>query len=125
MDSTAQAHAHNFPERAGEYVRIGLILFVLTAMEVGAYEIAHRPGVPLHDFLHVWLIPVLIVLSAIKFALVALFYMHLKWDGPLLKWIFSFSLALATFVILALMALFIYQGNFSAIVGSLAGAAGT
>jgi cytochrome c oxidase subunit 4 len=125
MDSTAQAHAHNFPERAGEYVRIGLILFVLTAMEVGAYEIAHRPGVPLHDFLHVWLIPVLIVLSAIKFALVALFYMHLKWDGPLLKGIFGFSLFLATFVILALLALFIYQGNFSAIVGSLAGATGS
>ena len=121
MDSTAQAHAHNFPERAGEYVRIGLILFVLTAMEVGAYEVAHRPGVPLHDFLHVWLIPVLIVLSAIKFALVALFYMHLKWDGPLLKGIFSFSLALATFVILALLALFIYQGKFSAMIGPLTG----
>jgi len=124
MDSTAQAHPHNFPERAGEYVRIGLILFVLTAMEVGAYEVAHRPGAPLHDFLHVWLIPVLIVLSAIKFALVALFYMHLKWDGPLLKGIFGFSLFLATFVILALLALFIYQGKFSAMVGPLTGAAG-
>ncbi len=121
MDSTAQAHAHTFPERAGEYVRIGLILFVLTALEVGAYELAHRPGVPLHDFLQVWLIPVLIVLSAIKFALVALFYMHLKWDGPLLKGIFSFSLFLATFVILALLALFIYQGKFSAMIGPLTG----
>ena len=44
MDSTAtaQAHEHNFPERAWEYVKIGLVLFVLTALEVGAYEIAHR-----------------------------------------------------------------------------------
>ena len=121
MDSSAQAqaHAHNFPERAGEYVKIGLLLFVLTAMEVGAYEIAHREGVPLHEFLHTALIPVLIVLSAIKFALVALFYMHLKWDGPLLKGIFSFSLFLATFVILALLALFIYEGKFSAWIGPL------
>ncbi len=33
-----------------DYVKIAIILFVLTAMEVGAYEIAHREGVPLHDF---------------------------------------------------------------------------
>jgi cytochrome c oxidase subunit 4 len=125
MDSTAtaQAHEHNFPERAWEYVKIGLVLFVLTALEVGAYEIAHRDGLPLHDFLHTALIPVLIVLSAIKFALVALFYMHLKWDGPLLKGIFSFSLFLATFVILALLALFLYQDKFSATIGPLTGAA--
>ena len=87
MDSTAaaQAHEHNFPERAWEYVKIGLVLFVLTAMEVGAYEIAHREGVPLHDFMHTALIPVLIVLSGIKFALVALFYMHLKSETRSLK----------------------------------------
>jgi cytochrome c oxidase subunit 4 len=125
MDSTAtpaaQAHEHHFPERAWQYVKIGLVLFVLTALEVGAYEVAHREGLPLHDFLQTALIPVLIVLSAIKFALVALFYMHLKWDGPLLKGIFSFSLFLATFVILALLALFIYEGKFSAMIGPLAG----
>jgi len=97
---------------------------VLTAMEVGAYEIAHREGVPLHDFMHTALIPVLIVLSGIKFALVALFYMHLKWDGPLLKGIFSFSLFLATFVILALLSLFIYEGKFSELIGPLAKVAG-
>ena len=125
MDSSAQAHEHHFPERAGEYVRIGLILFVLTALEVGSYEIAHRPGVPLHDVLHTALIPVLIVLSAIKFALVALFYMHLKWDGPLLKGIFSFSLFLATFVVVALLALFLYEREFSGIIGALVGAKGT
>lgn len=126
MDSTAaaQAHEHHFPERAWEYVKVGLVLFVLTAMEVGAYEIAHREGVPLHDFMHTALIPVLIVLSGIKFALVALFYMHLKWDGPLLKGIFSFSLFLATFVILALLALFIYEGKFSELIGPLAKMAG-
>jgi hypothetical protein len=124
MDSSAQDHEHNFPERDGEYVLIGLILFVLTALEVGSYEISHRPGVPLHEFLSTGLIPVLIVLSAIKFALVALFYMHLKWDGPLLKGIFSFSLFLATFVIVALLALAIYEGKFSALVGPLTGATG-
>ena len=118
MDSTAaQAHEHNFPERAGEYVKIGLILFVLTALEVGCLRDRaprRRAAARLHAH---GLIPVLIVLSAIKFALVALFYMHLKWDGPLLKGIFSFSLFLATFVILALLALFIYEGKFSAMIG--------
>ena len=72
---------------------------------------------PLHDFLATRrLIPVLIVLSAIKFALVALFYMHLKWDGPLLSGIFGFSLVLATFVIVALLALFIFAGGRSSAV---------
>jgi cytochrome c oxidase subunit 4 len=125
MDPASHATEHHFPERAGEYVRIGLLLFVLTALEVGSYEIAHRAGVPLHDFMHTSLIPVLIVLSAIKFWLVAMFYMHLKWDGPLLKGIFSFSLLIAAVIIVALMALFIYEGKFSAWIGPLAGAAGS
>ena len=127
MDSTATPRptSTHFPERAGEYVKIALILFVLTAHgSRRPTRSPHREGVPLHDFMHTALIPVLIVLSAIKFALVALFYMHLKWDGPLLKGIFSFSLFLATFVILALLALFIYEGKFSALIGPLAKMAG-
>lgn len=119
MDAVAHAHDAHAPTRAGEYVRIGLVLAVLTALEVGAYEIAHREGAPLHDLLKQGLIPVLIVLSAIKFALVASYYMHLKWDGPLLKGIFTFSLIIAAVVILALLGLFMYHYKFAA---ALAGA---
>jgi caa(3)-type oxidase subunit IV len=106
------APEHHFPEKAGEYVRIGIILFVLTALEVGGYEVAHRAhGSALAA---PWFVPVILVLSAMKFALVALYYMHLKWDGRFLKGIFSFSLFVAAIVILALMALMLYHYRFNA-----------
>jgi cytochrome c oxidase subunit 4 len=110
--ATSAEHAP-FPEKAWEYVRIGVILFVITAMEVGAYELAHRANAPGHEFFKSTLVPVLIVLSAIKFWLVAMFYMHLKWDGRLLKGIFSFSLLIAAVVIVALMILAAYHVRFA------------
>jgi hypothetical protein len=54
-----------------------------------------------------------------KFALVALFYMHLKWDGRLLRFIFGFSLGLATFVVVAMIALAAYLIRHSAEYGPL------
>ncbi len=114
MDAVAHGHESHAPGRAGEYVRIGLILAVLTALEVGAYEIAHREAAPMHEFMKGGLIPVLIILSALKFALVASYYMHLKWDGKLLKGIFTFSLIIAAVVIVALLVLFIYHYKYAA-----------
>lgn len=128
MDATTQttsAEHAPFPEKAWEYVRIGVVLFVITAMEVGAYELAHRAGAPGHDFFKASLVPVLIVLSAIKFWLVAMFYMHLKWDGALLKGIFSFSLLIAAVVIVALMVLAAYHFSFAATYGPVGVTPGT
>ena len=53
------------------YVRIGLILAVLTALEVAASYSGVSPAV---------MIPTLFVLALIKFALVVLWFMHLKFD---------------------------------------------
>jgi len=102
----ADAHAH---PAIGTYLKIGLTLFILTALEVGAYEVVHR-GQPA-GFAHLLepvVVPVLLILSAIKFALVAMFYMHLKSDGRLLSTVFVFSLVIAAVVITALMLLFAY-----------------
>jgi cytochrome c oxidase subunit 4 len=110
--TAAAAHEHHFPEKAGEYVRIGVILVVLTALEVGAYEVAHRAHGSALDA--AWFVPTILVLSALKFALVALYYMHLKWDGRLLKGVFTFSLFVATLVILSLMVLMFYHYAFNA-----------
>ena len=52
----------------GVYIKIGVVLFVLTALEVAAYEVAHRPG-SLGTLLQPILVPVLLLLSAAKFAL--------------------------------------------------------
>lgn len=56
-----------------EYVRIALILAVLTALEVSTYFFEFGPlGIPL-----------LVVLMIIKFLMVAGFFMHLRFDVAL------------------------------------------
>jgi cytochrome c oxidase subunit 4 len=90
------AAEHTHPG-AAEYVKIAIILTVITAVEVGVYYVeALRPIIG----------PVLITLSVAKFALVVMFYMHLKFDHKLFTWMFMFGMATATFTIVALIALF-------------------
>jgi caa(3)-type oxidase subunit IV len=106
MEAHAQEHAH---PTAAVYIRVGLILFVLTALEVGLYEIVHR-GEPagMAAIFGPIFIPVLLALSAAKFALVAMFYMHLKQDSRLFSSVFVFPILIAIVVISALMILFAY-----------------
>lgn len=101
----AEAHPH---PGAGTYVQVAVVLFALTALEVLAYEMAHRPTMPLHELMAATLVPVLIVLSAAKFALVAMFYMHLKGDGRLLTSLFVFPIIIATVIIVMLIVLMQY-----------------
>jgi cytochrome c oxidase subunit 4 len=72
----AAHHAARAPHRAGhpspkEYVRIGVILAVLTALEVAASYSGVSGAI---------LIPTLLGLAIVKFALVVLWFMHLKFD---------------------------------------------
>ena len=92
------------------YVGIAVILFALTALEVGAYEVAERGimggfGV----FVKEMVVEILLVLSAAKFALVAMFYMHLKQDSKVFSGLFVFPIILAIGMILALLGLFVYN----------------
>jgi cytochrome c oxidase subunit IV len=84
---------------ASKYIQIAVILTVITAVEVAVYYVLEGPLRPL-------LAPVLIVLSAVKFAIVVMFYMHLKFDHRLFTGMFLFGLATATFTIIAFIALF-------------------
>ena len=45
----------------------------------------------------------LLLLSAVKFALVAMFYMHLKQDSKLFSGVFVFPLMIAAVIIVALI----------------------
>ena len=84
-------HAH---PGTGTYVAIGIILTIITLVEVGVFYVpAFQPV----------LVPVLLALSAIKFALVVMFYMHLKSDHKLFTLVLSVPLLLALGVALALM----------------------
>ncbi len=90
----AEEHAH---PGAAEYIRIAVILTVITAIEVGVYYVdALRPIIG----------PVLIVLSAAKFSLVVMFYMHLKFDSRLFSGMFLFGMGTAIFTIIVFIGLF-------------------
>jgi cytochrome c oxidase subunit IV len=107
-DAHATAHAEHHHPGTKTYVQIAVVLFALTALEVLAYEMAHRPTMPLHELMAATLVPVLIVLSAAKFALVAMFYMHLKGDGKLLTSLFVFPIIIAASIIVILILLMQY-----------------
>lgn len=82
----------------GIYWLIGVILIAVTGLEVGAYVIEDRLGSATAA--------VILGLSAIKFVLVVMFYMHLKYDNKLFTGIFLFPAALATLVIGGLVILY-------------------
>ncbi len=109
----AQEIAHDHPT-PGTYAKIGLVLFVLTALEVGLYEFTfgERAG-PLGHQIEPFFIPLLLLLSAVKFALVAMYYMHLKNDSKLFTGVFVFPLLIAAIVIVAMIALMAYHWAFS------------
>ncbi len=73
--------------------KIGAVLFVITAIE---FLILNLEG--MQDFVTA----VLFALSALKFYLVASYFMHLKWDKRLLGWIFGVGVALAFVITIAL-----------------------
>ena len=79
------------------YVVIGVILTIITAIEVAIFYIPALDAV---------LVPTLLALSAGKFVIVVLYYMHLKADSPIFSRVFFGPMALAMFVIIALLILF-------------------
>src|SRR3989449_11658218 len=82
---------------AETYLRVAAILVVLTVLEVGVFYV---------PAFHPVLVPTLLVLSACKFALVVLFYMHLKMDSQFFAFLFGAPLTLAAVVMVALLFLF-------------------
>ena len=88
--------AHTEHASIGTYVKVAIILTVVTTLEFSVIYI--RAFTPI-------LIPLLLVLSAGKFALVVLFFMHLRYDSRALTVLFCGPLALASGIVLALVAL--------------------
>jgi cytochrome c oxidase subunit IV len=109
MSDVAEVHAGQVHHPgAATYLIIAAFLLVLTAMEITVFYVhALRPV----------LVPVLIVLAAAKFALVAMFYMHLKYDGWLLTGVFVFPLVIATILMISLILLFTYLSHHMSVIG--------
>ena len=84
----ADSHAH--PSQ-GTYVKVAAFLAVVTAIEVLIYYINAFESV---------LVPMLIVLSAVKFVVVVGYFMHLKFDSRMLAFMFTAAMlvSLAVFI---------------------------
>jgi cytochrome c oxidase subunit 4 len=83
--------AHGHPSEK-EYVGVALILAVLTAIEVAVYYIES-----VKDFI----VPILAVLMVTKFAMVVLWFMHLRFDSPMFRRLFVTGIILAIGVYVA------------------------
>jgi cytochrome c oxidase subunit 4 len=88
---TDAAAVHGDVEHPGEaeYVRIAVILALITGVEVAVYYMSALKSV---------LIPILVVLAVTKFTMVALFFMHLKFDSRLFRRLFVTGIVLAIIV---------------------------
>ena len=93
-DAGSGAHAG---AGARTYLVIAAFLLALTVMEVAVFYIPALAGV---------LVPLLVFLAVAKFALVAMFYMHLRFDHPWFTYLFVGPLVIATGLALALLWLF-------------------
>ena len=86
------------PEHAsiGTYLKVAAILAVITALEFGVIYI--RQLTPI-------LVPLLLILSVGKFALVVMYFMHLRYDPKPLTFLFVAPLLLAIGLAIAVMTL--------------------
>lgn len=87
------------------YLKIGTILFILTALEVALYFVEDMFA---SEWSLYFLIAALIILSTFKFILVVSYYMHLKFDDRIFTWFFLAGLSVAGAIILAMMAMYRY-----------------
>jgi cytochrome c oxidase subunit IV len=112
MESHSPAHVEHAHPTPGLYLRIALILFVLTALEVLAFEAGRGGlGAGLRPIFEPITVVLLIVLSAAKFALVAMFYMHLKFDHAWFSYVFIGPLLIAIGLAVSLLWLFGHLGT--------------
>jgi cytochrome c oxidase subunit IV len=87
-------HHHPTPRN---YVVIAIVLAVITAFEVLIYYIEAVSAI---------LVPLLIIFAFLKFALVALWFMHLRFDSRLFRRLFVTGLVLAFVVFGVVLATF-------------------
>ena len=69
-----------------KYVTIAIILAIVTALEVAVYYIPAVEGI---------LVPILLAMAVVKFIMVALYFMHLKFDSRVFRRFFLIGIVLA------------------------------
>lgn len=97
-------HAHEHPTWK-QYRWVALILTVITAFEVWAYYMPTLVASP-------FFVPLLLIMSAVKFIIVVMFYMHLKYDNRLFRALFTGPLAIAVVTLISLLFLLAKSGAY-------------
>ncbi|MCK9487198.1 MAG: c-type cytochrome [Dehalococcoidia bacterium] len=98
MEHQASAHHDEHPPTTiREYVIIGVVLAVITLIEL---------WLSYSGLSHGLMISLLLIFSAMKFIIVVAMFMHLRFDSRLFTRLFIFGFALASALLIALIAMF-------------------
>ena len=81
------------------YWKVAVVLTLITVVEVWIYYV---PSIRDSRAF----VPMLLVMSAVKFFTVVMFYMHLRYDNRLFRILFTGPLIIAMFTLMGLMFLF-------------------
>jgi caa(3)-type oxidase subunit IV len=101
MEHVEDPHLHEHPSPR-KYVNVAIILAIVTAIEVAIYYVS-----ALEDLL----VPILLVLAVIKFVMVGMYFMHLKFDSHTFRRFFVTGIILALIVFGIVMTLFFTRGG--------------
>jgi len=95
-EPAAGAHHHGHDEHIpqdGYFIKVAIVLAVLTALETSTYWL---------DF-GAFATPLLLTLMTIKFFMIVLIFMHLRFDNRLFSVLFYIGLGLALFVYMVML----------------------
>lgn len=95
-----ELHAEVHHPTPQQYVKVAIVLSVVTALEVAIYYIEALGGL---------LLPLLLLFAVIKFVLVVLWFMHLRFDSRLFRRLFVTGLAFALIVFAIVLATFFFR----------------
>jgi cytochrome c oxidase subunit 4 len=98
-EAAPPAHEESHHPQWSTYWKVALILTIITVGEVWMY---YQPAIVASRAF----VPGLLALSALKFAIVVMFYMHLKYDHKLFRALFTGPLFIAASLLIGLMFLF-------------------
>jgi cytochrome c oxidase subunit IV len=85
-----------------QYVFIGIVLAIVTAIEVGIYYLDIPAGL---------LVGSLLVFALIKFILVGSWFMHLKFDSRVFRMLFVAGIITALVIFTVMLVIFTAQGG--------------
>lgn len=100
-EETVHGAGHQHPGDL-EYVKVAIFLAIVTGAEVAMSYI---------DVATAIYVPVLLVMMAVKFSVVALWFMHLRFDSTMFRRLFVAGLILATLVYVAFLVSMQYFGD--------------